>query len=134
MSVLSIIIFLYRNNNNKDFRNFRVRFGHSVSKSDDSGLNRRWKRDLNLEKEEQLSTYISPTLTNHHTSEKLAERFRQRFSLNDISVSESRRKRQVAEPIDHVAAIMEDIRKEMHSLEVSCEKKRGKKEIFSNLV
>lgn len=50
---------------------------------------------------------------------KLAERFKQSFTAVKTSHNVERVKREAAEPLDHVVAIMEDIKKEMHSLEVN---------------
>lgn len=51
-------------------------------------------------------------------SGRLADRFRRSFNEQRSQSGTQRTKRQASEPVDHVVAVMEDIRKEMHTLEV----------------
>lgn len=91
-----------------------MRYGQFAQDSDSDVLPRRWKR----ESEDQISNFIDGTLDGNVAS-KLAERFQQSFFASKNSQNLERVKREAAEPLDHVVAIMEDIKKEMHTLEVS---------------
>ncbi|XP_052126284.1 extracellular sulfatase SULF-1 homolog [Frankliniella occidentalis] len=93
----------------KDSKNFKIRFGH-LAQSEDVLSTHRWKRNT-------ASAYINPTQS-LHISQGLAERFQSSFTRINRS------KRQTLEPLDHVVTIMEDIKKEMLSLEQASAKSK----------
>lgn len=82
--------------------------------SDSPSLQQRWKRNA----QESVPTYLVPSLMGPNISERLADRFRRSFNEQRSQSGTQRTKRQASEPVDHVVAVMEDIRKEMHTLEV----------------
>lgn len=73
-----------------------------------------WKRNT----QESVPTFLVPSLMGPNVSERLADRFKRSFNDQRSQSDTHRTKRQASEPLDHVVAVMEGIRKEMHSLEV----------------
>lgn len=101
-----------RNDNHKDLRNYRARYGQFAHDPNSDVVPRRWKR----ESKDHFSKLFDSTMDGMAAA-KLAERFRQSF-IASSRLGVGRVKREAVQPLDHVVAIMEDIKKEMHSLEV----------------